>query len=475
VRRHSSFLVVAALTVLAPSLATAQAYAPPAQAEPQAETPVVPPVASPTLESLQADLRQLEARHEEELKALRDDLARRDEEAAVAQERDAVERERLLRVYGFADVGIMRNIAPKDGILASQFTTPLTFYLGRLNLYYDVRPDPDFRFLAETRVSLYPNGTSSGVNSTGQVQRTTTLVSDVSSPNSATSVAWGSIILERAALDWTRYPLLSVRAGLFLTPFGIYNVDHGTPALITMALPTYIGQGWIPERQLGLQVFGSLLVERWELGYALTFSNGRTDGVLDVGDSKAWGGRLFAKRQGELSLRLGASALYQPYRRDVEQYGMDSTGTVTYQATRVVERQGLTLGNDISLDYGGLRVRNELVLFKTEYTPGKRDAPAQARGGLAPDSTQINWTFVAAYRWWKAEPFFQVQYFLCSPTQAIATEAWSPGAGFNVYLRANVILKGAWTHPRFYKDNDPQGRASRQNFHTFAGMLTWAF
>ena len=129
------------------------------------------------------------------IQQLKDEIAQREVEASVAHEREAAEHERLLRVYGFADFGIMRTIAPKDAMVASEFTTPLTFYLGRLNLYYDARPDPDFRFLVETRLTLYPNGTSAGVSSTGQVIRTSTAVGDISSPNASASVTWGSIIL----------------------------------------------------------------------------------------------------------------------------------------------------------------------------------------------------------------------------------------------------------------------------------------
>jgi hypothetical protein len=348
--KKNASLAVGALLVLAPLAARAQdEAAPPA-------TPFEPAAAAPTLESLRSRLQQMQARHEQKMKDLRAELAKRDAERAVTLEREAAERERLLRIYGFADMGLRRNTTPEDALMASQFESPLTFFLGRLNLYYDSHPAPDFRFLAETRLSLYPNGVVSGTSDTGQITRTSTTVGDISSPNPSASVRWGSIILERAALDWTRYPFFSVRAGLFLTPFGIYNVDHGTPTLITTSLPIYISQGFIPERQLGIQIFGSQPVERWELGYAATVSNGRTDGILDVDDSKGFGGRLFARRQGELQLLLGASALYQPDRKNREQFGMDASGNLTYTTTRVVEAKLLTLGGDLSLDYSGLRV-----------------------------------------------------------------------------------------------------------------------
>ena len=51
------------------------------------------------------------------------------------------------------------------------------------------------------------------------------------------TVSWGSIILERAYIQWSKLDWLGVRVGQFLTPYGIWNVDHGTPTLITMFRP----------------------------------------------------------------------------------------------------------------------------------------------------------------------------------------------------------------------------------------------
>jgi hypothetical protein len=482
VRNRRSLLLLAAwpLFVARPAAAEeapipASATETPAEGQ-LAQVAAAPFEPAPTIESLRAEIRATEARRAQEIQQLRDELARREDETAVAHEREAVERDRAIRLYGFSDFGIMRTIAPESGRFASQFTTPLTFYLGRLNLYFDAHPDPDFRFLAETRFSLYPNGTATVDPSTGTVIRPSTAVGDISSPNSSASVNWGGVILERAVLDWTRYSFFSVRAGLFLTPFGIYNVDHGSPTLIAVALPIYISQGWIPERQMGIQIFGTYPLAPWELGYAATVSNGRTDGILDLGDSKAYGGRIFARRQGELSLAVGSSALYQPYRRNQEQFGLASDNSITFASTRVVERTLLTMGVDLSVDYNGLRLRSELVMVRTKYTPGLRDSPAGAPlGGLSPDSQNVNWSALLAYRWSKLEGYLYSELFVVSPTQPDLTTVWSPGVGLNLYLRPNVILKGAWTHPMFYKDGDPQNLAAKGNFHTFNGLLVWAF
>ncbi|HJX51898.1 MAG TPA: hypothetical protein VJ801_03950 [Polyangia bacterium] len=116
------------------------------------------------------------------------------------------------------------------------------------------------------------------------------------------------------------------------------------------------------------------------------------------------------------------------------------------------------------------------MTYRVQHTPGKRESPAGApSGALAADGRNINWSVLLGYRAWKIEPYVFSEMFVCSPTQPTLTEVWAPGGGVNVYLRPNVIVKTSWTHPLFWKDNDPQAIASQQNFHTFTAMLVWAF
>jgi hypothetical protein len=417
----------------------------------------------------------MQARYEQKLQTLRDEMSQRDLDAALNAERESEERDRLLRVYGFADVGIRRNTTPESALVASTFPSATSFYLGRLNLYFDSHLDRDFRFLGETRLSLYPNGAFAGTDSMGRIVRTSTAVSDASGSNPLATVSWGSIILERAALDWTRYPMFSVRAGLFFTPFGMYTTDHGTPALLSLGLPFYVQLNWIPNRQLGLQVFGSMPVERWELGYAATVGNGQTSNVVDVGDSKAFGGKLFARRQGELRLLFQASALYQPWREQREQYGFDANGELTFSRTLAVEATSTTLGVDALLERGGLQVSSTFVYFRKEYTPGKRESTPQSMGGLWPDERNIAWNAVLGYRWRMLQPYLLFDFFHTFVGHPLGTDIFVTGVGLNIYFRPNVILKGAWFAPRFYRDNDPDHIAARQNFQSFNLVLTWAF
>jgi hypothetical protein len=344
-----------------------------------------------------------------------------------------------------------------------------------MNLYLDSQPDPDFRFLAETRFTLYPSGNLSGTTNTGEVIRTSTAVADTSSPNPAGTTRWGGVIIERVTLDWKRYELFSVRVGLFLTPFGIYNVDHGTPTLISVMPPAYLTWGWIPERQLGVQLFGSHFIDNWELSYAATVANARSDGALDIADSKGFGGRLVAKRRGDLRLQLGVSGIYQPYRQDREQFGMDANGWLTYQRTRVVESADVSLGADLSLDYQGLRIRGEFLYFERDYASGKRDPALMAPGAYAPDLRGYDWFLTIAHRWWKLEPFVHSELFLYAPGGDQGRGACFGILGLNVYLRSTVILKGSWALVRFFDSGVAGTSPTPGDLQSWQLLLTWAF
>jgi hypothetical protein len=181
---------------------------------------------------------------------------------------------------------------------------------------------------------------------------------------------------------------------------------------------------------------------------------------------------LYLRRLGELNLLLGASGLYRPYRRDAGGYTMGADGSVGYQVTRSVESEQVTVGLDQSIDYAGLRIRNEVAFYQVEYTPGKRDTSYTT--GLMPDSKQFNWTFLMAYRYWKLEPYFALDHFRASPAYGWS-KVWHTGVGLNIHLRPNVILKTSWIRVKFYVDDDPKDLASRWTANAFNSLLVWAF
>ena len=155
-----------------------------------------------------------------------------------------------LRLYGFADMSYGRVVA--DGIGTDDYEVSSTingvprhwaFAVGNLNLYLDGQLGARARSLAEVRFTYLPGGTQS------------TLVPDHAQVLSTTQ--WGGIVIERAWVEYTFSDLFTVRAGQFFTPYGIWNVDHGSPVTIAVQKPEITSAQLFPERQVGLEGYGT--------------------------------------------------------------------------------------------------------------------------------------------------------------------------------------------------------------------------
>ena len=59
--------------------------------------------------------------------------------------------------------------------------------------------------------------------------------------------------------------LLKLQAGQYLTPYGIWNVDHGSPTIIGIKKPFVVSNELFPEQQTGLQLFGSGFLDPFEI------------------------------------------------------------------------------------------------------------------------------------------------------------------------------------------------------------------
>gem|GEM_PF-5014018 len=120
--------------------------------------------------------------------------------------------------------------------------------MGNIDLYFDCNPVQDWRALAEVRFTNAPLGQIVNYGGlAGQFERRTTEQYD---PNASVPNApmWGGYtVIERAYIEWSHYQAANVIVGYFFTPFGIWNVDHGSPTLLTMGLPQFIQQNSCPD------------------------------------------------------------------------------------------------------------------------------------------------------------------------------------------------------------------------------------
>jgi len=388
----------------------------------------------------------------------------------------------ILRIYGFADVGFRffklldgctdTSLCIQEGKTPSRFRNLIdeypTFVLGNMNLYFDAEPVESFRLLTEVRLSRYPQGIESGLD----FERQDNELLDVTSSTGRNRVTWSGIILERAQLEWKRYDAFRVTAGYFLTPYGIWNIDHGTPVLISLALPSFFALEYIPTHLTGVQVHGRTGLGPADFGYHAYVTNGRTPTVLDNNPGKGIGGRAFLEWHEPFHVLAGMSGYYEHYvDRQKEVIDINS---FTIDSDRVVDYHDWSIAADLSLDIGQTRFRGEYVLNRVAYEDGFRDSPVPTR--YAADEWRQNFYVILAHEIGKSgfEPYVFGEYTRrANPTdRASSTSSVGLNYSFNPYTK----LKTQFFYTRFYEYDEPDAPEVRQDdFITFDTRFVMAF
>jgi hypothetical protein len=349
----------------------------------------------------------------------------------------------LLEVYGYLDIGLQAVLAPDGGMLTDFFPTQAsTFVLGNINLYFDANPHKDWRGLFELRFTNLPHGIEEGfADATGNTyQRTDTKVLDITSPDGRNKIILGSIMIERAFIEWHKLAFFKVRTGLWLTPYGIWNVDHGTPVQISLLQPGFIVDEAFPTRQLGVDLLGDIPAGKWNLGYHLYVSNGRSPSQFDFSGDKALGFRLRGQYVGDWTAALGVSG-YFGSSQDVAKSVVSFQPFVT--ATDVTfDYDEWAISGDVSFDIGAFRLRTEAALRRVDYEPGKHEPNTFGPpGGTEPSRYYSSGYLLLAYRLpvWGLEPYlYQELTHRPSPT---GDTVLISGIGVNVYFNPSVQLK----------------------------------
>ncbi len=459
--RGKAQLGIGAIAALCFGAAVASAQTPlpgPAPAQPSAADAAPAPAPAPSsaekrLSALEAEIarqRAMIAEQQREIEAQRAALAASEQPsdaAALAELMSEAKEEAhgsstgggteepFLRLYGFADVGLQRLWADDEISEISPETDKLTFVLGNVNLYLDANPSDEFRFLAEIRFGLFPDGAVARPKDGWSVGAPVdTSVSDPSAANAFfTSVRWAGVAPERVHIDWTPSDRFNLRAGLFLTPYGIFNVDHGTPTRIMVSEPLFISAQLFPSQLIGVEAFGTLQFLPWTVGYHVHVSNGRTIGQVDFSDSKAIGGRLYLSTRYPFPFKIGVSGFVG----DME----DVENRISTRET-LFELDEYCLSGDLSIDLGSLRIRTEVVVNWVNFEEGKR----RMWGGIPlADVMHLGAYVVLAYQlpWWGIEPLIMTE-FLRVPVPRIIPVGEGmimPAVGVNVYFTDTTMLR----------------------------------
>ncbi len=341
-RTRHHYALFFAVSVAFPCVASAQtaandkAEAAPATAPPAEPAPAQPEVSeaqpAPAEPTVQAEEPKANA-EPDRIAALEARIAELESAAADSSSEATSVEDRRLSAWGFFDVTFGKFIFDKPGgIYALGTVNDWSFVTNGFNVYLKSEMTKNLSAMLETRLTFTPVGTQqtnpTNVYINGQYSQTVgasnRVDQTVRTPYNYYLYHQHGIFIERAHLDWKPTDWLGIRLGYYLTPFGIWNEDHGSPTLLGVQMPTLVSYDLVPTHQMGVQLFGSReLADSLSLDYALTLSNGRgpISEYKDLDANKAVGlrGKLVYSTD-DWTLRIGGYGYYGRY-TDVQTYG----------------------------------------------------------------------------------------------------------------------------------------------------------
>jgi hypothetical protein len=375
-----------------------------------------------------------------------------------------------LKVSGFADVGFGFMIGPQNDSNRAIGAVPphSTFYVGNFNVYLTKQLTEQTRMMGEVRLTYLPNG-SSAFGIENPVDTTTYDYADF-----GRTTRWGGIILQRVYVEYTPHPWFNIRAGQFLTPYGVWNVDHGSPVVIPVRRPWSIGVGWIPERQTGIEINGRSTVARDHvLGYHLTISNGTgpVTEYRDLDENKAVGGRAYWEFRALGRLRLGGSAYYGRDTNARIPFMYTATGEARSGEVIVTQSDTLAWAADLTWSLGGLHLQSEWITHQRAYTDRGRTAVASPAGTRVVPRDFFSWGGYALvgyrFRWLGLMPFFMSER-VKGELMLLPVTLYTLQGGLNMRPTESLVLKATYEYVRFSHDAfDP--------VKTVMTQVAWAF
>ncbi|MBN2716873.1 MAG: hypothetical protein JXX14_13560 [Deltaproteobacteria bacterium] len=384
-------------------------------------------------------LKQKAVVQDRELEKLSNELSVMSEEheqISLSQlEAEALDTVKRFSVYGFMDVQFTAAF-PQQKNGSPDWSSPIfietqrrsTFHQAGVNLYFKSELTSTLETLVETQFTYQPNGDISsypkvvhsnggGTIEAGEWVRTST---SVRKPYSG-DLRLGGVWIERAQIDWKPRDWLNIRMGRFLSPFGIWHEDHGSPVRLTTHEPFIISNNYLPNAQTGIMVLGKIFAgNNADFDYAVTLSNGRgpADEYVDLDSNKALGLRARVNiTLRDFSVSAGAYGYMGQYtdnRNALHVYtnatnsGFDPTVEQPTQWIETVTSKydEKILATDLQINFKGIQLFGEYVRGQKKYiVPTEIFAVTPLFVGASPDVDAIEpnqisqaWYGVAAYQ-----------------------------------------------------------------------------
>jgi hypothetical protein len=356
-----------------------------------------------------------------------------------------------LNLYGFADFGFQGAHWTDELPFIPNNTR--SFALGNLNVYLAKNLTAKSRALAEVRFTFLPNASQ---NADG-----TSVDSTANDPNNfGRPVKVGGIVIERAYIEYDVTEHLTIRGGHWLTPYGIWNIDHGSPVIIATFRPYIIGEQFFPEHQTGLDLFGNYTTGGYRIGYHLTASNGRggSEAQVDLDSKLAFGGRLEVETP--FGVKLGGSYYRGRY-----------TALTTTAGVMPETFLEASYGGDVQYDRGPLHIQGEVIARERHFAAGQRSAnPA----GFMPDGRDLGFYALVGYRFdrmWNVMPFFVHEDYRPADHTFFETVR-GESFGFNFRPAPAWVLKLGGAYVAFSGD---EGFLAGTSLWAYTTQASWVF
>ncbi len=401
------------------------------------------------IEQLRADLEDLRARMDEE------DEIDFDEMGASS------EFEPSLDVYGFMAFYAGKWFIQEEDVMYGIMQNKFTFGITDLNIYFSGHLTETISSLVELRFTFLPNGAdASFIPSYERVDNT------YMDNSTSEELTLGGVIIERAKMTWQPYDFFGVSAGRFLTPFGIWNIDHGAPVVIPINKPYLMLRHTLPLNQTGLVVHGRFFpAASTYFDYAVTLSNGRgpTEEIYDLDDNKAVGLRLRLSYEGQdVGFAVGAYGFFGHTTDVTKAPGFaGEDGTTLTIVEEITERyQELAGSADILFRLWNFRLQSEVAGGYLKYRVRPLvvlpivnvESPS---GEYQPDFLRYSLYVLAAYEIpivsgddaMSLTPFVMVEYDVMYDSLP-EYDTWIYRGGLNFRPNSFVVLKAACSYVR---------------------------
>jgi hypothetical protein len=383
----------------------------------------------------------------------------------------------FLNIYGFFQTNFVKFWYEKDSMLGGYVLEDSSFN-SNFNLFISSKMTETLSFLGELAFFFSPHGEVKSFEVSGlpdtAFERVDTRVADPINPTSTgIGFHYGSISIERIHLTYSPRDWLNILVGRFLTPYGIWNIDHCAPVVLTAHLPYLQLNRLVPLSQTGIQVHGRFFPwERVYFDYAVTLSNGQgpTESVFDLNENKGLGVRLHLKLDfDKLTVSGGTYAYHDKVTTDKKMIGFKGVSPGSEQKDKDfwLEREAVEvyknyiLASDLKIEFWGILLQAEYVFRYTQYEiPSLLGAERLAMKGqnpldvlYSPDFISRGAYILAAYRLPLARLLGPVQvtpYFMFDPSYVNDTTPMGDSlcfvGGLNVRPSPYVVLKAEYTY-----------------------------